>query len=328
MQQPRASAAARTEFSHRRLALSILGCLVLAIIALVVSLPGLILGDFNSYSAAVHRALDGEAVYTAVQLAGPYHLPEISQGRGFIYPPTAVLLLIPAAFGSTAAILFMLGSLGLLAFVTTEIIRVELPAHAWIGWPVAGLLQLSPLAGDAIYVGQVTPLLAAGYGATWLWPRTSPYVAVASGAVKIYPVVLLAWAIRNRVSMNLPLALGGLLIVAATVWLGLGAWLHFWTALQNALPQCVPPSLGSLACAYGRTGEVLGLAAAIALALIALRIPWPAVAYLVLAIASVVGAPDLFPNYLLIVVVGALPLACRLASWVQRREPACIGRLP
>jgi hypothetical protein len=317
--QTPAPARVRTKVSNRRLAFSILGCLGLAFIAMLLRLPVTILGDFNSYAAAVHRALAGDPVYSAVQLAGPYHLPDISQGRGFAYPPTAVLLLIPAALGTSAAILFTLGSLGLLAYVTTEIIRVELRRYSWIGWPVAGLLLISPAAGDAIYVGQVTPLLAAGYGAAWLWPRTSGFAGIAGGAVKIYPLALLLWAIRNRVSVKLPLALGGLLIAAATVWLGPEAWLQFWTASQNALPQCTFPSLGSLSCAFGRTGEVLGLVAAIALSLLAVRTPWPSLAFLMLAVASVIAAPDLFPNYLLIVAIGALPLACRLSSRVLNR---------
>lgn len=314
MVQAPAPTGIRTKFFNRRLAISVLSCVVLALIAIIVRLPILNLGDFASYSAAVHRAIDGEAIYTAVQLSGPYHLPDISAGRGFVYPPTAILLLIPAALGSTAAILFMLGSLGLLAFVTTEIIKAELRPYAWIGWPIASLLLISPLAGDAIYVGQVTPLLAAGYGAAWLWPRISGLVAVAGGAVKIYPLVLLLWAIRNRVSVRLPLVLGALLVVAAAVWLGPEVWLHFWTAWQNAAPQCVPPSLGSLTCAFGQTGELLGLGAAFALSLLAVRAAGPPMAFFLLAIASVIGAPDLFPNYLLIVAIGALPLACRLAS--------------
>ncbi|MEP6808565.1 MAG: hypothetical protein ABI978_08175 [Chloroflexota bacterium] len=50
--------------------------MLLAVIGVMLRLPVLILGDFNRYAAAVHRALDGEAVYTAIQLAGPYHLPD------------------------------------------------------------------------------------------------------------------------------------------------------------------------------------------------------------------------------------------------------------
>ncbi|MBA3688826.1 MAG: DUF2029 domain-containing protein [Chloroflexi bacterium] len=287
---------------------------MLAVVALLLRLPVLILADFNSYAATAHRALDGEAVYTAVQLAGPYHLQDVSEGRGFAYPPTAVLLLLPAALGSPAAIPFLLGSLALLAFVMIEIVRVELRDHAWIGWPIAGLLLLSPFAGDAIYVGQVTPLLAAGYGASWLWPRISGIVAVTGGAVKIYPLVLLIWAVRNQVSVRLPLVLGTLLLAAATLWLGTDAWVQFWTASQNAIPQCAQPSLGSFACAFGRIGEFVGLGAALTLALFAARASSPPVAFLLLATASVIAAPDVFPNYLLIVVTGAMPLACRLAS--------------
>lgn len=282
--------------------------------AIFLKLPQMNLGDFSSHASAVQRALHGDPVYTAVQLAGPYHLPDISRGRGFVYPPTAVLLLLPAALGSAWAVVLLVSSLGLMALVMTEIVRRELPDYAWVGWPVAGLLLISPIAGDAINAGQVTPLLAAGYGASWLWPRISGWVAVTGGALKVYPLVLLAWAVRNRASMRWPIAFGILLVAAATLWLGMATWQHFWIAWQNALAQCSPPSLGSAVCAFGRPGELVALGTAVALALLASRFAGPAVAFLMLAVASVLAAPDLFPNYLLIVAVGALPLACRLAA--------------
>jgi Glycosyltransferase family 87 len=324
LSSPRGTATG-TGFPARRLAFTILACLVLAGAAIALRLPVMNLGDFSSHAAAVQRALHGDPVYTAVQLAGPYHLPDISRGRGFVYPPTAVLLLLPSALGSIWAVLMLVGSLGLLAFVTTEIVRVELPRRAWIGWPLAALLLVSPIAGDAIDAGQVTPLLAAGYGAAWLWPRVSGYVAIVGAAVKIYPLVLLAWAVRNRADLRLPLVMGVVLVIAATAWLGAGVWLDFWTAWQNALPQCTPPSLGSLACSFGRTGELMAIGLAVVLTLLATRVPGPAVAFLLLAIASVIAAPDLFPNYLLVVTVGALPLACRLASGAGSSEPASSG---
>lgn len=309
-----AAATTDTQIPVRRLALSILACLVLAGGAIVLRLSEMNLGDFSSHAAAVQRALDGDPVYTAVQLAGPYHLPDISRGRGFVYPPTAVLLLIPAALGSVWAVVLLVCSLGLLALVMTEIVRRELPAHAWVGWPLAGLLLISPIAGDAIDAGQVTPLLAAGYGTAWLWPRISGWVAIAGGALKLYPLVLLAWTVRNRASLRWPLVLGVVLVAGATLWLGAGVWLDFWTAWQNALPQCTTPSLGSLACAFGRPGQLVALGAAVALTLLATRVAGPAVAFFLLAVASVIAAPDLFPNYLLIVAIGATPLVCRLVS--------------
>jgi hypothetical protein len=302
----------------QRLALSILACLVLAGGAVAVRLAHMNLGDFSSHAGAAQRALAGEPVYTAVQLAGPYSLPDISRGRGFVYPPTAILLLLPAALGSGWAVVLLVGSLGLLALVTTEIVRRELPDHAWIGWPVAGLLLISPLAGDAIDAGQVTPLLAAGYGAAWLTPRISGYVAVIGGALKLYPLLLLAWTVRNRAVVVVPLGLGLLLAALATVWLRPEVWLHFWTAWQNAVPQCAPPSLGSLGCSFGRAGELMGIGLAVALALLSSRAASASGAFLMLAVASVIAAPDLFPNYLLIVAVGALPLTCRLASRMLR----------
>lgn len=315
MSRPRAvNAGSGDGYSARRTALSIVACLGIAAVAIALRFPQMNLGDFSSHASAVQRALHGDPVYTAVQLAGPYHLPDISRGRGFIYPPTAVLLLLPAALGSAWAVVLLVGSLGLLALVIMEIVRRELPDYAWAGWPVAGLLLLSPIAGDAITAGQVTPLLAAGYGATWLWPRITGWVAVAGGALKLYPLVLLAWAVRNRASLRWPIAFGVVLVVAATLWLGLATWQHFWTAWQNAIPQCAPPSLGSAACAFGRAGELVALGAALALALLATRFAGAAVAFLTLAVASVLAAPDLFPNYLLIVTIGVLPLGCRLAS--------------
>jgi glycosyl transferase family 87 len=307
--------------SVQTVTLIVLWCFVLSVVALLLWLPNVNFADFESYAAAVRRALDGHAIYASFQTSGPYQLPEIIQGRGFAYPPSAVLLLAPTAIASFAAVPFVLVSLTLMTAVVVLIVRAQMPSVAWIGWLLAALILLSPAAGDAIYVGQVTPLLAAAFGASWLLPRWSGYLGVMGGAIKIYPALLIVWAVRNRVDVVRPLLVAAILVVVATVWLGADQWLDFVAAWKNARPQCVPPSMGSLTCSLGPLGAVGGVAAATGLSITAMRITSASVAFLLIAVASVIAAPDVFPNYLLIVVVGGLPLTCRLLRGLLARFP-------
>jgi hypothetical protein len=281
--------------------------------------------DFESYTSAVHRALAGEAIYTQAQLSGPYHLQELAAGNGFIYPPTAVPLLLPAGLGNLAGLVVLVLGLALLALIVQLIVRSALQ-RAWLGHAVAALLLLSPAAGDAIYVAQVTPYIAAGYGATWLLPRAAGWVGVVGGLTKVFPAALLFWWYRERQMHFAPLILAAAVVVATTLWLGLGTWGDYIKAWSNALPQCTSPSLGSMWCMYGNSGRLVGVGLAAVLLIGSLAVPWRSVAFAGIALGSIVAAPDVFPNYLLIAFVGVLPGACRAAQLMYRAASRPAGR--
>ena len=177
---------------------------------------------------------------------------------------------------------------------------------------VGALILASPAATDAIYVGQVTPIIAASYALAWLVPGSSAVSAVLGGALKIFPGVLFVWALRTRSSMTAAVALAAVIVLAATTWLGIDSWFAFRIAWDNAIPQCVPPSLGSFRCGMGAGGVVVGAAVAVGMSLAAWRLSSPYASFAMLGAASVVAAPDIFPNYLLILAVAALPLTCHV----------------
>jgi len=87
--------------------------------------------DFSFYWTAGRRLLDGQAIYSAAQLAGPY----APQGQdGFLYPPPFAALVTPSLEGSYGE-----GEIRLAAAVAT----------ALAAWRTANL-------GLAIAVGMLT----------------------------------------------------------------------------------------------------------------------------------------------------------------------------
>ena len=308
-------------------AVDVVASLALGAIAVLVRVPVMGLGDFGSYSAAVHRAFAGEPVYTVAQLVRPYALDSLFGGRGFVYPPTAVPMLAWAALGEPAGVAFMVLALAALTYVTVTIVRRGMPSVPIGGWLVAVLLLVSPFATDAIYSGQVTPLIAAGYGVAWLWPRAAPWMAVVGGGLKIFPSSLMVFALRKGVPIAAALGFGAALVLATTLWLGLGAWTDFVRAWANARPECQTPSLGSLTCAFGPAGAAAGFATAVAIVVLSLFVKSDALSIFAIGVASVIAAPDLYPNYGLIVAVAALPMLC--AAWrrlVEGRRFEPVGR--
>ena len=308
-------------------AVDVVACLALSATAVLLRVPVMGLGDFGSYSAAAHRAFAGEPVYTVAQLVGPYTLNSLFGGRGFVYPPTAVPMLAWATFGEPAGLAFMVLAFAALTYVTVTIVRRGLRSLPLAGWLVALLLLVSPFATDAIYAGQVTPLIAAGYGVAWLWPRAAPWMAVAGGGLKVFPSSLMVFALRKGVPIAPALASGAALVLATTLWLGLGAWTDFVRAWANARPLCGTPSLGSLTCAFGPAGAAAGLAAAVGIVVLSLFVKSDALSMFAIGVASVIAAPDLYPNYGLILAVAALPMLC--AAWrrlVEGRRFEPVGR--
>jgi hypothetical protein len=302
----------------------------MSVVAIALRATVLNYDDFESYAAAVGRALAGEPIYAARQLTGPYHLQELTAGNGFIYPPTAVPLLLPSALGTAAGFVLLLVGVSLLAYVVAEVIRRELPNSGPLPFAVSGLILLSPAAGDAIYVAQITPYVAAGYGLSWAAPRAAMWVAVFGGLLKVFPAALLVWGLRERRLSLAPIALGASVVLATTLWLGAAAWPDFVLAWRNAQPQCDGPSMGSLWCAFGDAGRLFGVIAAILIGGVCWVLPWRSITFAGIGVASIIAAPDIFPNYLLIVTVAFIPAFCRLAtslpgSWFRSPAEATDG---
>lgn len=228
-------------------------------------------------------------------------------------------LLLPAS-----PIAFELAAVGSLWLVSIAILSRQVRMTPLLASTILLICAVNPATLDALAVGQVTPFIAAGVGAMWLWPRYAAWVWVLGGLVKVFPAVGLVWTIRMGGSVGRPIAVGLVLVVVSAVWVGGSSWPDFVTALRNGRPTR-DSGLPSLACSFAG-GSVLAYLIAAALLVMVLRARRDEVAFFLLAVAMVIPAPDLFPNYLLVPAIGALPLIGRL--YVSRVDRAHADRGP
>ena len=238
------------------------------------------MADAESYRAAIDRWLAGESPYTAMQME-PYLLHEAAHGRGFVYPPTALPLLLP--YLVIPAPLMAMAGAAVLAIVAWRM------AGVW----AAAIILLLPLSTG---VGQVTPWIAAAIGATYLWPRASVASALA-GAVKLYPLLAVRWWPAF------------LILVPLTVSPWWSDWLAAWS---NAVPGCPAWSLASASCIGV---PWLGYLLAAVFLLGSFAAPRK-VGFFLVTVAMILPAPDLYRSYLLIPLIGLLPWA-REAAWAR-----------
>jgi hypothetical protein len=270
----------------------------LGLVSVAVVLPWWGFHDFQTYQLAIERVLSGGELYAAYQLSGPYSLIDVV-GSGFVYPPSAVPVLVwtPAVIPVVAVLLMMIGMLWVALAITQH-------APMWAQAVAVALLGFSPLAWDAIASGQITPLLAMCLGMVWITRRGE--WAVVAAAIKVFPIVWLAFTARSRRigPMLGPLALALGIGAAATVVVGAEGWSQFATVLRNGEAWCAFPSLGSFPCAGVPAAGYVLTAAAVAGALL---VRDERMAFLLVAIGSIAASPDIYPNYLLIPAMGLLP---------------------
>ena len=279
------------------------------------------LADFITYVEAGRHALSGEPIYAAFQ-EQPYHLVEAAFGQGFVYPPPAAALFIPLQW--VPSIAWRLLNLLAVTAITLLIVRRERgPSPLASLAIVAGILWFPPT-WSAWANGQVTPLLAAGFGAAWLWPRALGPVAGIGAMVKLFPAVLVAWAIHRRAwhqlaaGVAIAVALG---LATALVWPG--AWESFVIATRNGAPGCSIVDVNSLRCVLtpvlGAGGALVAAVAATAIVVaMAMAVDSRHVMFALLGAAAILPAGDLNWPYWLVPAMAALPGALWLLS---RRSP-------
>jgi hypothetical protein len=269
-----------------------------------------LMDDAESYAVAGRHLLASQPIYAAFQLAGPFGMGDAAWGRGFIYPPTAALLFAPLApfgqHGLAALFLAAWGLFGLLSYRVARSIGLEVRFAA----VVALVVTVSGPAINATSSGNINLLIAAALLASWLWPRSSGYLAVMGGLIKLYPAAGLVWALRKGDPFWRPVAVGVFAVAATTALLGVGVWHDFLVAFANGrstswyfVPspsQLIGPGLGTL-LGYGLAG----------LALVGVwRIRDDRLAFALLGWAMILPAPDWWSHYLLIPLAAGLPWLC------------------
>ena len=142
-----------------RAALPILAILaVIVFVGATLAVAGDTLGfDFRAYYEAARRMIDGGPLYlTDFTAIGPFGL--------YLYPPTAILFVLPlAALSETTAVYawtaLMLGAFALGVFL--------LPVARTVRWWIVLLAGLSWPFAYAIKLGQVGPLLFLTFAIGW-----------------------------------------------------------------------------------------------------------------------------------------------------------------
>lgn len=265
------------------------------------------LADASSYRGAVERWLSGASPYSAEQLSGSHTLGSAVGGAGFVYPPSALVLFLPLALGFEATLLWVLLTHAAFVGVVFLIARRELANTPLAAALVPVMVALALPGMNEIRFGNASALIAALVGAMWLLPRWAAVIAVLAGAIKVFPLIGAAWGARWGASIRPALAVGvGLVAISLTA--GIGRWAEWVTAMTTAIPSCPEWALESISCATGSSAPGLLLAAAFVAG--AVLAPSRAIGFLLLTVAMIVPAPDLYQHYLLIPFVGILPIAC------------------
>jgi hypothetical protein len=296
--------------------------LVIGLLGFMLALVQAKLPDWSTYMGALERVSHRQALYPLFETSGPFVLDQASQGRGFVYPPTAMPLLLVLSFLGSGHLYGILASAWLIAVVVLIVRRAGYSTAAQA--LVAGLFLISYPLADGVGSGQITILLAAALGSVWLAPRSSGWLALL-GLVKIYPAALASWGLRRHAPLIGPPVAAALLVAVTTLWLGSGVWGDYLQVALNGGPACQIMSAMSLRCA---TGSMLPGYVVAAMLLAGSLFVRPAAGLAMLALAMVLAAPDFWPHYLLITMVGFLPFALQLMLRHPTSARASADRAP
>lgn len=269
--------------------------------------------DADSYRAALFR----DGIYAEFQLAGASSLDQMSHGLGFVYPPSSLLFLSPLALGEWMYPVIAVLSTALLVGAVLLIVNRERGLSPTCGLVIAGVMLAIFPTVDAAESGTVTAFMAAGLGFAWLTPGGANWLAAVGGLIKIYPAALVIWGIRGGSSLAGPLMLGAVIVGLTLVIWGPQVWLDYLVVLANAEPACNVVSRISLTCVTG--SSIPGVLLALLLLVGVRRASDDYHAFALLSLAMLAPAPDVWPHYWLIPIVGFLPFGLR---WMTRVRAA------
>jgi len=294
--------------------------------------------DFSAYWLAGGNLLDGQPIYQAHQLAGPYapqeqflylYPPPLAAFAMLFHQPWSVWnLLAPGDYRAAAWGWTALGAIVLLTTVMAiaraeglaDRIRGATGLGPWI--LVAAALGFPPVVGELV-LGNVHLLLLGLLGLAWLGIRGGTVrgeriagVAIGVAAViKVFPGILLLWLLLTRRWQGAAFVVVG--VVATTLvtlpFTGIQPWLDYPTVLANlSAPSDTRDTLAPTVWLAEWIGFlparliVGGLGIAI-LAWSALR-STTRMSFTVAVLVSILVAPALYHHYLAILVLPFLLL--------------------
>ena len=272
--------------------------------------------DYLSYDSAVRRFLAGGVLYDQnFDTTGPFGL--------FYYPPPFVLIALPLTL-LPPELDAWIASIALTAVFLVAV--AILPVSTRVRWWIVLLGGLSWPLVYAIKLGQVGPILLLTFAIGWRWmanPRRLGLATAVGTAIKLQPIVILAWAFvtGRRRAVVIGLAAFLVLAVAGTVLAGPTSWLDQLGLLIRlskpvSTPNNVTPGRLAFEAGFGdTTAWAIQIGWWIAVGLVVLFVLWKGsneASYLAVVTASQAISPILWDHY-------ALMLLLPTAWLLQRR---------
>jgi hypothetical protein len=272
--------------------------------------------DYLSYDSAVRRFLAGGVLYDQnFDTTGPFGL--------FYYPPPFVLIALPLTLLPPDVDAWLASIALTLTFLAAVAI---LPVSTRVRWWIVLLGGLSWPLVYAIKLGQVGPILLLTFAMGWRWMDRPMRIGLATAvgtAIKLQPIVILAWAFvtGRRRAVVIGLAAFLVLALAATAITGPQSWLdQLGLLVRLSKPVSTPNNVtpGRLAFEAGlgdTTAWAIQIGWWIVVGLVVLFVLWKGsneASYLAVVTASQAISPILWDHY-------ALMLLLPTAWLLQRR---------
>lgn len=287
--------------------------------------------DFSAYFLAGKHVLQGQSLYTAAQLAGPF--PPQEQ-FAYLYPPLLAVLVAPlsAVFADFHAGMWFWSAAELFVLVASTAVLVRqrrLPALVFVVLLTAALAL--PQVTFELLMGNVHLLLAGLFVVAWVGlERDAPSGDVIAGVaigtatlIKVFPGVLLIWLVatgRYRAAL-LTIATIVALAAATIPFVGFAAWLDYIRVLLNLGPPVEPwTSISPTALVSDLTGFTIARIIVATLCVAAML--WAAftrsavISFAVAVSVSILIIPTMYPHSLALAVAPLLLFAVGSTSGI------------
>ena len=282
---------------------------------------GTVTPDGTTYVTALERFGHGQSVYTSLQHA-PYTLTDASWGAGFVYPPTALPVFLPLAwFGTDPWRLVNLVVLMAAAFAIVHYERRSLSVVSILA--TTAYVVINPFVWSAWTNAQVTPILVGLMGFGYAFPRWAGVLGTLGGLVKIYPVVMLAWALKfsGWKAIRDALLVGGVLFLASLLIVG-SMWIDFAQAIRLGSPSCDVGLPDSIRCVVGEPyGQLVALGMGGLVSGFGVLLTSRQLAFACMCFGTMLASPDLNSAYWLLPSIGVLPAIARMVPRLPSSKP-------
>jgi hypothetical protein len=190
--------------------------------------------DWQTYVRGTDAILAGRSPYAAWQLTGPYGLSDATNGAGYVYPPTAAVLLAP-----------VIGSPEILAVANLAIYSAGLLTIAWRAGRLTPIVaavilwsaEFHPGMLENLIVGNTSGILAGLLA--WSPALGGAFLIGVAAALKLFPGVWALDPFLRRPARTIALVVAGFGAPAliALALAGIGPWLDYVAAMAHAGPS-------------------------------------------------------------------------------------------